>query len=63
LYATGRPLVVVALTSPTDILSFPEIPAYLAMLGTTPGQQEAILQALTGQGGLEGQIPLTGLIP
>lgn len=60
---TGRPLVVIAFASPTDLLSFPEIPAFIAMLGTTPGQQQAVIQALTGERELEGHVPLSGLTP
>ncbi len=63
LQAADRPLVVAAFGSPTDLLSFPEIPAYIAMMGATPGQQQAIIAALTGERPLEGVVPLPGLIP
>lgn len=63
LYATGRPMVIIAFASPTDLLGFPEIPAFIAMLGTLPGQQQAVIQALSGERQLEGHVPLSGLAP
>jgi beta-N-acetylhexosaminidase len=63
LHATGRPLVVVAFASPTDLLSFPDIPAFIAMLGSTPGQQQAVIAGLSGARALEGRMPLPGLLP
>lgn len=63
LSASGRPLVAAALSSPTDLLAFPEVPAFIAMLGTTPGQQRAVIQALVGEADLTGQNPLPGLVP
>ncbi len=63
LQATGRSLVVVAFASPTDLLSFPEIPSFIAMLGSTPGQQRAVIEGLTGERPLQGSVPLPGLLP
>jgi beta-N-acetylhexosaminidase len=59
----GAPLVVVAIKSPTDILEFPHIGTYLVMFGSTPGQEKALLDALTGQAEPVGKNPLPGLAP
>ncbi len=60
---TGVPLAVVAIKSPTDILEFPDIGTYLAMFGSTPGQEKALLDALTGKAEAVGKNPLPGLLP
>jgi len=61
LLATGRPVVVVALKSPVDILDFPSAPTYLATFGTTSGQIQALADILVGNADPVGTIPLTGL--
>ena len=63
LVQVGAPLVVVAIKSPTDILEFPHIGTYLVMFGSTPGQEKALLDALTGQAEPVGKNPLPGLAP
>ncbi len=57
------PLVVIAIKSPTDILEFPQASTYLAMFGTTPGQERALVDALVGRMTPMGQNPLPGLLP
>jgi len=59
--ATGVPLIVVALKSPTDIIEFPQISTYLATFGTTPGQIEALAEILVGDYQAKGVNPLPGL--
>jgi beta-N-acetylhexosaminidase len=53
--------VVVALKSPTDILDFPRLKTYLATMGTTPGQLDAMVRILLGNDDPKGSIPLSGL--
>jgi beta-N-acetylhexosaminidase len=60
---TGTPLAVVAIESPTDILEFPDIGTYLVMFGSTFGQEEALVDALTGRAEPSGKNPLPGLLP
>jgi beta-N-acetylhexosaminidase len=61
LIATGKPLIVVALKSPTDILDFPEITTYLTTFGTTRGQLQALADVLVGDYIPSAQSPLPGL--
>jgi beta-N-acetylhexosaminidase len=58
---TGRPVVVVALKSPVDLLDFPSAPTYLATFGTTPGQLQALADILAGNAVAVGVNPLPGL--
>jgi len=57
----GYPPLVIALKSPTDILDFPNVPAYLATMGTTRGQVHALLDVLLGDTKPIGEIPLPAL--
>lgn len=61
LIATGKPMIVVALKSPTDILDFPEITTYLTTFGTTRGQLQALADAIVGDYTPSAQSPLPGL--
>jgi beta-N-acetylhexosaminidase len=61
LIATGKPMIVVALKSPTDIVDFPEITTYLATFGTTRGQLLALADALVGDYTPDAQSPLSGI--
>lgn len=63
LLKSGVPLIVVAIKSPTDILEFPEVGTYLAMFGTTLGQERALVDILVGRRTPMGLNPLPGLIP
>jgi beta-N-acetylhexosaminidase len=63
LIESGTPLIVIAIKSPTDILEFPDIGTYIAMYGTTPGQEQMLVDALVGQAVLQGINPLPGLLP
>jgi hypothetical protein len=54
---------VIAIKSPTDILEFPDIGTYIAMYGTTPGQEQRLVDALAGRAALQGTNPLPGLLP
>jgi hypothetical protein len=58
---TGKPVVIVSLKSPTDLLALPRAAAFLAMFGTTAGQSQALLDALTGSWDPVGQNPLPNL--
>jgi beta-N-acetylhexosaminidase len=53
LLATGKPVIMVALRSPTDLLEFPQSKTYLATFGTTQGQLDMLVQTL-----VHGQIPV-----
>jgi beta-N-acetylhexosaminidase len=59
---TGKPVVIVSLKSPTDLLGLPRAAAFLAMFGTTTGQSQALLDALTGSWEPVGQNPLPNLV-
>ncbi|MEW5872544.1 MAG: glycoside hydrolase family 3 N-terminal domain-containing protein [Chloroflexota bacterium] len=61
LLATGRPVLVVMLKSPTDLLEFPGAPGVLATFGTTQGQIQGLVDALVGRYQPVGQNPLQGL--
>ena len=63
LHKSGTPLIVVAIKSPTDILEFPDVSSYIAMYGTTPGQEQALIDGLVGRAALQGINPLPGLLP
>lgn len=63
LLKSGVPLIVVAIKSPTDILEFPEVGTYLAMFGTTLGQERALVDILVGRRTPMGQNPLPDLLP
>jgi beta-N-acetylhexosaminidase len=60
---TGVPLVVIAIKSPTDILEFPQVSTYLAMFGSTTGQEQALVDVLLGRKQPQGGNPLPGLMP
>jgi beta-N-acetylhexosaminidase len=61
----GHPSVVVALGEPYDLMSFPDIPAYLASYGDVPVSLDALAQVLFGLAQPEGHLPvdLPGLYP
>jgi beta-N-acetylhexosaminidase len=61
LVRSGRPLVVIAIGSPTDLIEFPEAPAYLATFGTNPSQMAGLLDILAGRQEPVGVNPLPGL--
>jgi beta-N-acetylhexosaminidase len=58
---TGRPLVVAALTSPTDLLEFPGLRAFICTFGTTRGQMQGLVEILLGTRQATGKNPLPGL--
>lgn len=59
--AVGKPVVIVALKSPVDIVDFPEAPAYLATYGTLLGQNQGMADALVGKTQPQGIWPLKAL--
>jgi beta-N-acetylhexosaminidase len=61
LLAGPKPLIVVALKSPVDLLDFPNAPTYLATFGTTRGQLQGMVEGLVGKAQVAGQNPLPGL--
>lgn len=65
LLTLGKPIVVVALRTPYDLLAFPEVPAYLCAYGDTPAPVAAAARVLVGQLGPQGTLPvsLPGLYP
>ncbi|MGB9300647.1 MAG: glycoside hydrolase family 3 C-terminal domain-containing protein, partial [Anaerolineae bacterium] len=65
--AVGRetPVIAVALDSPYDLLSYPEVSTYLATYGRAPVSMEALAQVLFGIEVPRGRLPveLPGLYP
>ena len=59
------PIVVVALSSPYDLLAYPTVPTYLAMYGDVPVSLDALGQVLFGVAKPRGHLPveLPGLYP
>ncbi len=57
----GRPFVVVAMTSPTDLLEFPGARAFICTFGTTRGQIQGLVDILVGDRQASGKNPLPGL--
>jgi len=57
-----KPAIVVALDSPTDIFAFPNISAFLATMGVTDGQMQALIDVLIGRNVPSGINPLRGVI-
>ena len=60
LQANDKPVVVVAMQSPTDLLEFSEETTVVGMMGTTPAQQAALVAVLMGEREAEGVNPLAG---
>lgn len=58
LVKSDQPVIVVALNSPTDIISYPKAQTYLATHGTTQGQLQALVDVLLGRWEPSGYIPL-----
>ena len=56
-------LIAVALKSPTDLLAIPQVPAYLALYGTTQGSLQGLLDVLLDGWEPAGQNPLPNLQP
>lgn len=48
LLAANRPLIVVALKSPADLVEFPDVETYIATYGSTPGQIQGVVDGLLG---------------
>jgi beta-N-acetylhexosaminidase len=61
----GRPLVVVALDVPYDLMAFPNVATYLATYGDVPVSLDALAQVLFGLARPKGSLPveLPGLYP
>jgi beta-N-acetylhexosaminidase len=57
----GHQPVVIALKSPSDYLDFQRVSTYLAAMGTTPGQLDALVRVLVGDDTSKGTIPLPNL--
>lgn len=56
--AREHPVVAVALGSPYDLLSYPEVSAYLATYGRAPVSMEALAQVLFGLAEPRGRLPV-----
>jgi beta-N-acetylhexosaminidase len=56
--AREHPVVVVALDSPYDLLSYPEVSTYLATYGRAPVSMEALAQVLFGLAEPRGRLPV-----
>ncbi len=54
----GRPVVVTALRSPTDLAAFPEAPGYLAVLSDVPASLDACAETLFGELRPSGTVPV-----
>jgi beta-N-acetylhexosaminidase len=54
----SRPLVVVALGAPYDLMSFPNVPTYLATYGDVPVSLDALAQVLFGLSKPRGRLPV-----
>ena len=65
LLGSGKRVVVLALSDPFDLLSFPKAPCYLASYGDTPHQLDAALTVVFGEAEAWGRLPveLSGLCP
>jgi beta-N-acetylhexosaminidase len=61
LESSEKPVIVVGLRSPTDLLEFPHIHNYLASFGTTAGQRQALVDILVHGKPAQGTNPLPGL--
>jgi len=57
------PTIIVAMRSPYDILSFPNVPTYLASYGLNPPLVEAVANILVGKNRAQGKLPveITGI--
>jgi beta-N-acetylhexosaminidase len=58
LLRSGKRVVVLALSDPFDLLSFPEAPCYLAVYGDTSHQLDAALAVLFGDSHAHGRLPV-----
>ncbi len=58
LLRSGKRVVVLALSDPFDLLSFPEAPCYLAVYGDTAPQLDAAVAALWGDATARGHLPV-----
>lgn len=58
LRATGVPVIVAATSDPYDIMSFPDVPAYLACYGATPAQLDGLAEVLMGRAPPTGRLPV-----
>ena len=54
----GKPVIVLALSDPFDLLSFPEAPCYIATYGDTAPQLDAALAVLLGTAQPAGHLPV-----
>ena len=63
--AAGILLIVIATSSPYDLLQFPEIGTYLATYGVNPPAVDALLAVLAGDAPAVGQLPgsMPGILP
>ncbi|OYD09010.1 beta-N-acetylhexosaminidase [Paludifilum halophilum] len=57
LEATGKPVIVLGLDTPYDLLSFPRVSTYLALYSSNPVALRAAVKGITGE------IPITGKLP
>jgi beta-N-acetylhexosaminidase len=58
LQAQGKPVIVVALQSPYDLLSFPTAPTYLTAYSDVPVSLQAIADVLCGRAAAPGKLPV-----
>jgi len=54
----ASPLIVAALQTPYDLLSFPQVPTYLATYGNVPVSLQALANVLCGQAAPTGKLPV-----
>ena len=58
-YATGKPVILVALGNPYLLRSFPTVAAYLATYSPVPPSEVAAVRALWGEIDIRGKLPVT----
>ena len=59
LFATGKPVALVALGNPYLVRSFPKAAAFLLTFSTVPPSEAAAVQALFGESAIRGRLPVT----
>ena len=59
LFATGKPVALIALGNPYLVRSFPKAAAFLLTFSTTPPSETAAVQALFGESPIRGRLPVT----
>ena len=59
LFATGKPVALIALGNPYLVRSFPKAAAFLLIFSTVPPSETAAAKALFGESPIRGRLPVT----